>query len=88
MVDAVFRCRYVNAATDITEYTDINMKHAGNILPCKTPKLVPRLVPLDQKKIFLKTLYRGPCYVLNGIIDLHTGQSTHDAIARAIYARL
>jgi hypothetical protein len=44
----------VNAATDITEYTDINMKHAGNILPCKTPKLVPRLVPLDQKKIFFK----------------------------------
>lgn len=40
------------------------------------------------KKDFFKTLYRGPCYVLNGIINLHTGKSTHDAIERAIYARL
>lgn len=62
-------CRYANAATDY------NMKYAGNILPRRLPNWCLGKY-LYNKKIYPKH-YRGPCYVLNGIINLQRGIYTH-----------
>jgi hypothetical protein len=53
MVDAVFQgCRYANAATDIAEHDDINMKYAGNIFPCRLPNwCLGKYLP-DSKGIY------------------------------------
>jgi len=77
MVDDVFQgCTYANAATDIAEHTDINVKYAGNIFPCRLPNWCLGKY-LQNKKDYFKTMSKGLYYVLKGIMDLHSSASTH-----------